>query len=80
MLPFFVLVTLNGGKNMQVFLATDDDAAPIICLLLQEQKKLLALRLQSVEINNEILFDIKPDMSWSIPAVAAAPVIVTRPR
>lgn len=80
MLPFFVLVTLNGGKNLQVFLATDDDATPIICLLLQEQKKLLALRLQSVEINNEILFDIKPDMSWSIPAVAAAPVIVTRPR
>lgn len=73
------------GKGAQtsaskVFLATDDDAAPIICLLLQEQKRLLALRLQSVEINNEILFDIKPDMSWSIPAVAAAPVIVTRPR
>ncbi|KAI3988958.1 hypothetical protein MKX01_016529 [Papaver californicum] len=32
------------------------------------------------EINNEILFDIKPDMSWSIPAIAAASVIVTRPR
>ncbi|KAA8539561.1 hypothetical protein F0562_026253 [Nyssa sinensis] len=64
----------------KVFLATDDDAAPIICFLLQEQKKLLAVRLQSVEINNEILFDIKPDMSWSIPAIAAAPVIVTRPR
>ncbi|CAB4301392.1 unnamed protein product [Prunus armeniaca] len=64
----------------KVFLATDDDAAPIICFLHHEQKKLLCVRLQSVEINNEILFDIKPDMSWSIPAVAAAPVIVTRPR
>lgn len=64
----------------QVFLATDDDAAPLICFLLQEQKKLLSVRLQSVEINNEIVFDIKPDMSWSIPAVAAVPVIVTRPR
>ncbi|KAL5540564.1 hypothetical protein UlMin_045257, partial [Ulmus minor] len=63
-----------------VFLATDNDAAPIICFLHQEQRKLLSVRLQSVEINNEILFDIKPDMSWSITAVAAAPVIVTRPR
>ena len=61
-------------------MATDDDAAPLICFLLQEQKKLLSVRLQSVEINNEIVFDIKPDMSWSILAVAAAPVIVTRPR
>ncbi|XP_058181037.1 anaphase-promoting complex subunit 1 isoform X3 [Rhododendron vialii] len=72
------------GKGAQtaaskVFLATDDDAAPIICFLLREQKKLLSLRLQTVEINNEILFDIKPEMSWSIPAIAAEPVIVTRP-
>ncbi|KAJ0045529.1 hypothetical protein Pint_06537 [Pistacia integerrima] len=65
---------------IMVFLATDDDAAPIICLLLLEQKTLLSVRLQSVEINNEILYDIKPDMSWSIPAIAAAPVVVTRPR
>ncbi|KAF3433403.1 hypothetical protein FNV43_RR24505 [Rhamnella rubrinervis] len=64
----------------KVFLATDDDAAPIICFLYQEQKNLLSVRLQSVEINNEILFDIKPDMSWSILAVAAAPVILTRRR
>ncbi|KAM7494778.1 hypothetical protein LguiB_029387 [Lonicera macranthoides] len=73
------------GKGSQtaankIFLATDDDAVPILCFLLQEQKKLLSVRLQSVELNNEILFDIKPDMSWSIPAIAAAPVIVTRPR
>uniref|UniRef100_A0A2N9GLI6 Uncharacterized protein n=1 Tax=Fagus sylvatica TaxID=28930 RepID=A0A2N9GLI6_FAGSY len=73
------------GKGAQtaackVFLATDNDTAPVICFLHQEQKKLLSVRLQSVEINNEILFDIKPDMSWSIAAVAAEPVIVTRPR
>lgn len=65
---------------MQVFLATDNDATPIICFLLQEQKKLQAVRLQCVELNNEILYDIRPDMSWSIPAIAAAPVVVTRPR
>ncbi|KAL3521232.1 hypothetical protein ACH5RR_019381, partial [Cinchona calisaya] len=64
----------------KVFLATDDDAVQIICFLLHEQKKLLAVRLHSVEIDNEIVYDIKPDMSWSIPAIAAEPVIVTRPR
>ncbi|XWS56746.1 hypothetical protein CRYUN_Cryun09bG0112000 [Craigia yunnanensis] len=62
----------------KVFLATADDAAPVICFLLLEQKKLLSLRLQTVEINNEILYDVKPDLSWSIPTIAAAPVIVTR--
>lgn len=73
------------GKGAQtaaskVFLATDDDAAPVICFLLQEQKKLLSVKLQSLEINNEIIFDIKPDVSWSVAAVAAAPVSVTHPR
>ncbi|XP_026414673.1 anaphase-promoting complex subunit 1-like [Papaver somniferum] len=73
------------GKGAQfaaskVFLATEVDGVPIICFLLQQQKILLCLRLQTVEINNEILFDIKPDMSWSIPAIDAACVIVTRPR
>lgn len=61
-------------------MATDDDASPIICFLHKEQKKLFCIRLQSAEINNEILFDVKPDMSWSISAVAAASVRVTRPR
>ncbi|KAM7271463.1 hypothetical protein ACFE04_030677 [Oxalis oulophora] len=72
----------NGAHSAacKVFLATDNDAAPVICFLLQEQKKLLSLRLQTVELNNEILFDVKPEMSWSIPAIAAAPVTVTRLR
>ncbi|KAJ6350382.1 hypothetical protein OIU78_006531 [Salix suchowensis] len=73
------------GKGAQtaaskVFLATDDDAAPVICFLLQEQKKLLSVKLQSLEINNEVIFDIKPDVSWSVAAIAAAPVSVTHPR
>ncbi|KAI4306844.1 hypothetical protein L6164_030088 [Bauhinia variegata] len=73
------------GKGAQtaackVFMATDDDAAPVVCFLHQEQRNLLSVRLQSVEINNEIVFDVKPHMSWSIPAIAASPVIVTRPR
>ncbi|KAF3681975.1 hypothetical protein FXO37_02599 [Capsicum annuum] len=72
------------GKGSQeaatkVFLATDDYASPIICFLLQEQNKLLSLQLHTVEKNTKVIYDIKPDMSWSIPAVAAAPVVVTRP-
>ncbi|KAK7320591.1 hypothetical protein VNO77_30211 [Canavalia gladiata] len=73
------------GKGAQtaackVFMATDDDAAPIVCFFHQEQRKLLSVSLQSVEINNEIVFDVKPDMSWIIAAIAASPVTVTRPR
>ncbi|KAL6581232.1 hypothetical protein OROMI_007155 [Orobanche minor] len=73
------------GKGSQaaaskVFLATDDDGTPIICFLLQEQKMLLSLQLQSLELNNETVYDIKPDMSWSISAIAAAAVTVTRPK
>lgn len=58
----------------------DDDVTPIICFLLLEQKKLLSLRLQSMEVNNETIYDIKPDMSWCISAIAAAAVVVTRPK
>ncbi|PIA32336.1 hypothetical protein AQUCO_04500142v1 [Aquilegia coerulea] len=64
----------------KVFLATDYDGVSVLCFLLQEQKGLLSLRLQAIETSSETLSDIKPDMSWCIPAIAAAPVIVTRPR
>ncbi|XP_010423455.1 PREDICTED: anaphase-promoting complex subunit 1 isoform X1 [Camelina sativa] len=69
----------KGAKKAasKVFLATDN-AVPVICFLILEQKKLLSVGLQTVEINNEVLFDVKPDMSWSAPAIAAAPVVVTR--
>ncbi|XP_061351686.1 anaphase-promoting complex subunit 1 [Gastrolobium bilobum] len=73
------------GKGAQtaackVFMATDDDAAPVVCFLHPEQRKLLSVRLQSVEINNEIVFEVKPDMSWVTAAVAASPVAATCPR
>ncbi|XP_038980234.1 anaphase-promoting complex subunit 1 isoform X2 [Phoenix dactylifera] len=64
----------------KVFLATDIDGVHIICFLLLEQKTLLAIRLQIDEGSDETLVYIKPHLSWSIPAIAAAPVIVTRPR
>eukprot|EP00268_Persea_americana_P044215 TRINITY_DN4466_c0_g1_i1.p1 TRINITY_DN4466_c0_g1~~TRINITY_DN4466_c0_g1_i1.p1 ORF type:complete len:1760 (-),score=299.95 TRINITY_DN4466_c0_g1_i1:451-5376(-) len=74
------LILKHPLEEPQVFLATDDDGVPIICFLLQDQKVLLSIRLQTDESNNDILLDIKPHMSWSIPAIAAASVIVTRPR
>ncbi|KAJ0979367.1 hypothetical protein J5N97_014841 [Dioscorea zingiberensis] len=64
----------------KVFLATDTDGVPILCLLLKEQKLMLAVRLQIDDGNDDFLIDIRPHLSWSIPAVDAAPVIVTRPR
>lgn len=66
--------------SSQVFLATDIDGLPIICFLLHEQKILLALRIQVDDITEEAFGDIKPHMSWNIPAFAAVPVVVTRPR
>ncbi|XP_010543717.1 PREDICTED: anaphase-promoting complex subunit 1 isoform X2 [Tarenaya hassleriana] len=72
----------KGAKKAasKVFLASDGDAVPVICFLILEQKKLLSVGLQTVEINNEFLFDVKPDVTWTIPAVAAAPIVVTHPR
>lgn len=64
----------------KVFLATDIDGVPIICFLLHEQKTLLAVRIQVDVTNDEVFGDIKPHVSWNIPAFAAAPVVVTRPR
>lgn len=64
----------------KVFLATDIDGMPIICFLLHEQKTLLAVRIQVDETNKEAFGDIKSQMSWNIPAFAAAPVVVTRSR
>lgn len=81
----FLLRRIWQGKCAQsaaskVFLATDDDGALIICFLLQEQKLLLAVRLQTDECNNEIIVGVEPHMSWTIPAIAASSVTVTRPR
>ncbi|XP_057804626.1 anaphase-promoting complex subunit 1 isoform X2 [Salvia miltiorrhiza] len=80
---FFRRIWQGKGSHTpasKVFLAMDDDVTPIICFLLLEQKKLLSLRLQSLEVNNETIYDIKPDMSWCISAIAAAAVAVTRPK
>ncbi|ERN05300.1 anaphase-promoting complex subunit 1 isoform X1 [Amborella trichopoda] len=64
----------------KVFLATDVDEVPLICFVFQEQKGLFFIRLQTGARHKEILYDMKPDMNWTIPAIAALPVVVTRPR
>lgn len=68
------------AASSKIFLASDEDATPVVCLLLQDQNKLLSLRLQKMEISGQILYDIAPDMSWSVPAIAAEAVTVTRSR
>ncbi|KAG9140780.1 hypothetical protein Leryth_006968 [Lithospermum erythrorhizon] len=71
---------VSQTASSKVFLATDDDLAPVISFLLQDQRKLMCTRLQSIEINYEMTYDTNLDMSWSVPAISAAPVSVTRPR
>ncbi|KAF3777767.1 Anaphase-promoting complex subunit 1, partial [Nymphaea thermarum] len=70
----------SPAQASKVFSATDGDGMPIICFLLQEQKCLFSVRLQTGERFTEIFYDVKPEMSWSVPAIAAAPVVVTRTR
>jgi hypothetical protein len=77
---FVLFIQIDSTCSHQVFLATDLDGVPIICFLLHEQKTLFAVRIQVDDSNGETFGDIKPHMSWNIPAFAAAPVVVTRPR
>lgn len=76
----YIYAYLHLPCLFQVFLATDIDGMPIISFLLHEQKILLAVRIQVDDATEEAFGDIKPHMSWNIPAFAAAPVVVTRPR
>eukprot|EP01018_Ginkgo_biloba_P012111 Gb_37425 [translate_table: standard] len=64
----------------QVFLATDDDGVSLICFVFKDKKRLISIRLPSKEAPMDLLFDIKLDVSWSIPAIAAKPIIMTRSR
>lgn len=58
----------------QVFLANDDDGIPVLCFLLKALQRLVAFRLFSSEATG-----LKVAVAWTIPAIAAAPVIATRP-
>lgn len=60
-------------------MATDVDGVPIICFHLQEQKMLLAVRILVDETMGDVPVDFRPHTSWTIHAIAAVPVVVTRP-
>ncbi|KAL9250913.1 Anaphase-promoting complex subunit 1-like protein [Drosera capensis] len=64
----------------KVFLATNDDAVPVICFFLQEQKRLMLVRLSNIENGDDVLIDIKLQISWIESVVAAEPVAVTLSR
>ncbi|GAB2272646.1 hypothetical protein Dimus_007470 [Dionaea muscipula] len=74
------VATVSHKAASKVFLATDDDATPVICFLLQEQKRLMFVRLQNITDHDQILFDARPDMKWIESVIAAEPVAVTLPR
>lgn len=50
------------------------------CFPLRDQRMFLVVRLHTIEINNKIVHDINPEISWSIHAIAAESVIATYPR
>ncbi|KAJ3688112.1 hypothetical protein LUZ61_017276 [Rhynchospora tenuis] len=83
-LHHFVFRRIWQGKSQspasKVFLATDIDAMPVLYFLFSEQKMLLGIRLCTDEANEEGIIDIKPLTTWSVPAIDASPVLVTRPR
>ncbi|CAA6654742.1 unnamed protein product [Spirodela intermedia] len=72
--------TCSQCAASEVFMATDVDGVPIICFLLQEQKLLLAVRILVDEMMGDVPVDFRPHTSWTIHAIAAVPVVVTRPR
>ncbi|KAJ3676348.1 hypothetical protein LUZ60_003760 [Juncus effusus] len=69
----------SQSPSTKVFLSADIDATPVLCLLFSDQKLLLGIRLQIDYSNDDGFTDIKPQSSWSFPAIDASPVIVTRP-
>ncbi|XP_078435286.1 E3 ubiquitin ligase [Wolffia australiana] len=72
--------TCSHCAAKKVFWATDIDGVPIICFLLQEQKMLLAVRLLIDEMMGDFPVEFRPHTSWTIHAIAAVPVVVSRSR
>ncbi|MCO5580419.1 hypothetical protein L7F22_034285 [Adiantum nelumboides] len=58
----------------QVFLATDDNSKPILCFLLKDSQELFAVTLSDGES-----FSSNDDTTWTKHAVAAVPVVASRP-
>ncbi|KAI5082089.1 hypothetical protein GOP47_0001832 [Adiantum capillus-veneris] len=58
----------------QVFFATGDDSKPIICFLMKDSQEIFAIALSNSEN-----FSSNNDRAWTKHAIAAVPVIATRP-
>lgn len=74
--------TKKGGQQQarEVFMATDEDGVPLLCLVIAESQQLLALRLHSSDLSTDGQDKSKLEVSWNITAISAAPIVATRPR
>ncbi|KAL3687507.1 hypothetical protein R1sor_013816 [Riccia sorocarpa] len=64
----------------QVFLASDEDGVPIICLVVRQHERLSAFRLSRSDISEELSPKAHLDVAWTLDAVAASPIIALHPR
>lgn len=74
--------TKKGGQQQarEVFLATDEDGVPLLCLVIAESQQLFSFRLQSSsDVSSDGQGDVKLEVAWTISAVSAAPIVATRP-
>ncbi|KAL2629518.1 hypothetical protein R1flu_014204 [Riccia fluitans] len=64
----------------QVFMASDEDGVPIVCLVVRQHERLTAFRLLRSEISEEFSPKTHLDVAWTLNAVAAVPIIALHPR
>ncbi|PHT40819.1 hypothetical protein CQW23_19673 [Capsicum baccatum] len=68
--------TLENKWNLGTSNYCNLNAISIFTIL---RDRALLSKMSTIQAKQAVIYDIKPNMSWSIPAVAAAPVVVTRP-
>jgi anaphase-promoting complex subunit 1 len=73
--------TKKGGQQQarEVFVATDEDGVPLLCLVIAESQQLFSFRLHSSDISSDGQGEPKLDVAWTITAISAAPIVATRP-
>ncbi|BBN07484.1 anaphase-promoting complex subunit 1 [Marchantia polymorpha subsp. ruderalis] len=64
----------------QVFVASDEDGVPILCLVVKEHQRLSAFRLLRNKITEELSSKAHLDVAWTLEAISAAPIIALHPR
>lgn len=68
------------GWFIQVFVASDEDGVPILCLVVKEHQRLSAFRLLRNKITEELSSKAHLDVAWTLEAISAAPIIALHPR